>query len=476
MVVLIRMVEEENHMNSESQIDDLVKRYELMIDNGESRYFDVEEFEMLIGHYLSFGEVENAQLVLHYASNLFPESINLQLREAQILAGLGKHIKAIPRLQNLLAFEPQNEEIHLTLASIYSQMEEHIKAIDHFKNAFNNSDKELKSEIRLDIALEYENLGEWKKAIFVLEEALSHDASNESALYELAFCYDKINDLQSAIKFFNQFLDENPYSNIGWYNLGNAYHRIGSIKKALDAYDFAIAINDKFIQAYQQKAEAFGCNDNFSDALETYLEIFEIEGATPHTLCSIGECYERLHKYSEAEIYYKKCLDLNEGYPDAFIGLGVLGDIQSDDALAVTCFEHAVLLAPENTDYRLLLATALMKLAKPQEAEAQFVKILEREPKNIEAWEGRVDNLQRLNAHEAALELLEEGLKTVSETTHLRYQEFVSIFFSGEEAKALDVLETLLINHYDNARRIFKSFPDLLNDNRIADRYNRLKP
>ena len=476
MVVLIRMVEEENHMNSESQIDDLVKRYELMVDKGENRYFDVEEFEMLIGHYLSFGEVESAQLVLHYASNLFPESINLQLREAQILAGLGKHIKAIPRLQNLLAFEPQNEEIHLTLASIYSKMEEHIKAIDHFKNAFNNSDKELKSEIRLDIALEYENLGDWKKAIFVLEEALTHDASNESALYELAFCYDKINDLKSAIKFFNQFLDENPYSNIGWYNLGNAYHRIGSIKKALDAYDFAIAIDDKFIQAYQQKAEAFGCNDNFSDALETYLEILEIEKATPHTLCSIGECYERLHKYSEAETYYKKCLDLNEGYPDAFIGLGVLGDIQSDDALAVTCFEHAVMLAPENADYRLLLATALMKLAKPQEAEAQFVKILEREPKNIEAWEGRVDNLQRLNAHEAALELLEEGIKTVPETTHLRYQEFVSIFFSGEEAKALDVLETLLINHYDNARRIFKSFPDLLNDNRIADRYNRLKP
>jgi hypothetical protein len=74
------------------------------------------------------------------------------------------------------------------------------------------------------------------------------------------------------------------------------------------------------------------------------------------------------------------------------------------------------------------------------------------------------------------LELLEEGLKTVPETTHLRYQEFVSIFSSGEEAKALDLLETLLINHYDSARRIFKSFPDLLNDNRIADRYNRLKP
>ena len=470
------MIEEENHMHSESEIDDLVKRYELMVDNGENRYFDVEEFELLIEHYLGFGEIENAQMVLHYASNLFPESINLQLREAQILAGLGKHVKAIPRLHNLLAFEPQNEEIHLTLASIYSKMEEHRKAIDHFQNAFKSSDLELKSEIRLDIALEYENLGEWKKAIAVLEEAINQDSSNEAALFELAFCYDKINDIKSAIKFFKQFLNENPYSTTGWYNLGNSFHRIGSMKNAIDAYDFAIAIDDKYVRAYQQKAEALGCLDNFSDALETYQTVLEIESATPHTLCCIGECYERLDNYKEAEAYYKKCLDLNEEYPDAYIGLGVLGDLQSDAALAVRYFEQAVQLAPENSDYRLLLATALMKLAKPQEAESQFVEILDREPKNIEAWEGRVDNLQRLNAHAAALELLEEGLKTVPETTHLRYQEFVSIFSSGEEAKALDLLETLLINHYDSARRIFKSFPDLLNDNRIADRYNRFKP
>ncbi|HIG58493.1 MAG TPA: tetratricopeptide repeat protein [Flavobacteriales bacterium] len=476
MLDLIWMFEEENHMHSESDIDDLVKRYELMVDSGENRYFDIEEFEMLIGHYLSFGEIENAQMVLHYASTLFPESINLQLREAQILAGLGKHIKAIPRLQNLLAFEPHNEEIHLTLASIYSKMEEHRKAIDHFQNAFKISDIELKSEIRLDIALEYENLGDWKKAISVLEEALIQDASNEAALFELAFCYDKINDLKSAIKFFEQYLDKNPYSTTGWYNLGNSFHRLGSIKKAINAYDFAIAIDEKYIPAYQQKAEALGFNDNFSDALKTYLDILEIEPATPHTLCCIGECYERLENYIEAEEYYKKCLDLNDGYSDAYVGLGVLADIQSDAALAVRYFEQSVQLAPDHLDYRLLLATALMKLAKPQEAESQFVEILEREPNNIEAWEGRVDNLQRLNAHEAALELINEGLKAVDDTTHLRYQKFASIFANGEEGNALDLLDTLLLNHYDSARRIFKSFPDLLNDNRIADRYNRLKP
>jgi predicted Zn-dependent protease len=117
-----------------------------------------------------------------------------------------------------------------------------------------------------------------------------------------------------------------------------------------------------------------------------------------------------------------------------------------------------------------------MKLAKPQEAEIQFAAIIEKFPKNVEAWEGRIDNLQRLDAHEAALEVLKEGIEVVNEPTHLRYQQFFSFFASGKEAKAFDLLDILLINHYESASRFFNSFPDLLNDNRIAERYNRLKP
>ncbi|HIB76205.1 MAG TPA: tetratricopeptide repeat protein [Flavobacteriales bacterium] len=470
------MFEEENHMNRESGIDDLIKRYERMVESGENRYFDIEEFEMLIENYLGDGGVEKAQNVLHYASSLFPESLNLQLREAQIMAGLGSHMKAIPRLKTLLAFEPNNEEIYLTLASIYSNLFDHSKAIKYFKQALKLSDKELKSEIRIDIALEYENLGEWKTAIQILEKALDYDVSNESALFELAFCYDKINDIKSAVNFFEKYLDENPYSVIGWYNLGNSFHRFGSLKKAVDAYDFAIAIDPKYARAYTQKAEALITLENYAEALETYRDSLQMDKATPHTYCCMGECYERLEDYIEAENFYKKSLDIDSDFTDAYVGLGVLADLQSEATMAVRFFEQAVLLEPNHTDFRLLLAAALIKLAKPQDAEEQYATIINKEPNNSEAWEGRVDNLQRLNAHETALEILKEGLDFIPEPTHLRYQEFVSVFATGEEARALDLLDNLLLNHYDSASRIFNSFPDLLNDNRIADRYNRLKP
>ena len=103
------MNEEGSHMQDESEIVDLIKRYERMVETGDSHYFDVEEFEIMIEHYLEFSEIQQAQKVLQYASSLFPASLTIRLREAQILASVGKHAKAISRLKTLLAFEPHNE-------------------------------------------------------------------------------------------------------------------------------------------------------------------------------------------------------------------------------------------------------------------------------------------------------------------------------------------------------------------------------
>jgi tetratricopeptide (TPR) repeat protein len=470
------MNEEGNHMQDESEIIDLIKRYERMVEDGGSHYFDVEEFEVMIEHYLGFGSVKRAQKVLQYASSLFPESLTLQLREAQILASVGKHLKAVSRLKTLLAFEPNNEEIHLTLASVYSKISEHQLSITHFNKALITAEVDIQSEIIQDIAIEHENLGEWRKAIELLKKCLKKDMTFESALFELAFCYDQVNDIKSAVIFFEEYLNEKPYSTLGWYNLGNSYHRLGSLKKAVNAYDFSIAIDETYLRAYIQKAEALTTGENYVEALTVYDEIIKIESATPHTLCCIGECYERLNDFSQAEANYKKCLDIDADFSDAYVGLGVVADLQKDIPLSIRYFERAVQIEPDHADFRILLATSFMKLAKPQEAEAQFSAILDKFPKNMEAWEGRIDNLQRIDAHEAALEVIKEGIDVVNETTNLRYQQFFSYFASGHESKALDLLDKLLLNHYDSASKIFNSFPDLLNDNRIADRYNRLKP
>lgn len=470
------MNEDGRQYQGESEIDNLVKRFERMVEEDDQQYFDLEEFEAIIGHYLSFGLAENAKKVLQYASTLFPENLMLQLREAQILASMGKQIKAIPLLKTLLAFEPNNEEIHLTLASIYSQIKEHRFAIRHFRKVLENADKEIQSDINIDIAVEHQNLGEWRKAISVLKDALYSNSGNDAALFELAFCFDKAESMKEGIEFFTDYIDENPYSKSAWYNLGNMYHRVGKIKDAVTAYDFCIAIDKNYLRAYHRKAEALSSGEHFAEAFEAYKDVMTLESKNSYILCNMGECLERLGEFDKAEDYYKQSLELDSEYTDAFIGLGVLSDLQDLPEVAVQYFEHAVTLDGYNVDYRLLLATSLIKVGQPKEAEKHFSIVLERDPKNEDAWEGRIDNLQRIDAHEAALEALEQGLAIVTNPTHLLYQQVYSLYKIGKESQAIDLFEQLLIHTFDNSSRMIDSFPEILDDPRIAEIYSRLKP
>lgn len=476
MLDLVGMNDDGRQYQGESEVDNLVKRFERMIKQGDQHFFDLEEFELIISHYLSFGEIQSAQKVLQYASGLYPESLTLQLREAQILAGLGKHISAIPRLKTLLAFEPQNEEIHLTLATIYSQIKEHRLAINHFKEALITADELVKGDLFIDIAIEHQSLGEWRKAISVLKDALYENKENEPALYELAFCFDKVDSMLEAIDYFKEFIDENPYSTTAWFNLGNSYNRLGKIKEAVNAYDFCIAIDKSYTKAYYQKAEALAAGEFNAEAVEAYKEIFTVEPESAYILCNIGECYERLGEVNLAEDYYKQCLELNPDFSEAYIGLGVLADIQSLPFVAVQYFEHATTLDNSNDDYKLLLATSLIKAGKHGLAEDQFATVIEGDPKNEDAWEGRIDNLQKIDAHEAALDALEQGLAIVKDPTRLLYQQFASLYKSGMEHKSIELLEHLLIHKYEASSRIFESFPELLADGRIAEKVARLKP
>ena len=111
----------------------LVDRFESMLKNRESQYFDLDELESITEYYFQEGELRKALKVIRYGDSIFQEHPTLMLREAQILAIMGHHTRAIPRLKNLLHIEPSNDEAHLTLASVYSQLREHHEAIKHFQ-------------------------------------------------------------------------------------------------------------------------------------------------------------------------------------------------------------------------------------------------------------------------------------------------------------------------------------------------------
>lgn len=470
------MNEEGRAYRDEPALQGLVDKFEAMIEHGEQAFFDVDELEGLIEHYLEQKAISKAHAAARYASQLYPANLTLKLKHAQIRIASGQGVKAVPLLKELLEIEPMNEEVLMTLGAVYSQMSEHKLAIDCFKRALLFADNEARREIRIDIALEFENMGAWQEAIRNLHEALEEDPLNETAVYELAFCFERTGQFKQAAAFYEQFLENQPYSFAAWYSLGNALQHCGRYTQAIDAYDFAIAIESAFGPAYHQKAEALVAMERYQDALHTYEETLSFEDPSPSTRCYMGECLERIGDLERAETYYRDSLKLDPRFADAFVGLGVLADMQGRLREACSYFEQALEIEPKQPDYHLLLATCLKKLEDHDRAEALYSQGLLLDIEHEELWLERVDNLQLANRHDDALLVLEDGLAALAKSPSLSYRKFISQYTLGQHKAAFDLLEHLLTHHYDQSEILLNFIPALANDARFIERIERFKP
>jgi len=467
---------EEGRPYDEQEFSALARRFEGMVSSGAREFFDADELDGLLDFYMEHREERKARAVLKYAEELFPGNPTFKLRTAQLLSHSGQHVKAIPVLREVLALEPTNDEAWATLGGVYSQMQEHRLAIQHFRKALEWADDEMKQELLLEIALEHENLGEWHRAIRCLREAVDQQPENETALYELAFCFDKVGSTDTAIAYFRAHLEAHPYAFAAWYSLGNALLTANQYLEAIDAYDFAIAIEGGFGPAYHQKAEALLALERFGEAFDTYKETLDFEPASPATTCYMGECLERMGSLESAEAYYRECLDLDPTFSEAYLGLGALADARGDVTGSIAFYERSIALDPDLTEGHILLGNAQKKLGFHSLAEPHYIRALELEPAHIDAWYEWVDNRQRTGDHAGALALIEDGLKALGGNGDLMYRKFISLLFGGSPAAAYELLEHLLHSDFEGADVVLTSFPELRNDVRFMQRYAHFRP
>ena len=140
--------------------------------------------------------------------------------------------------------------------------------------------------------------------------------------------------------------------------MGNALQQCGRYTQAIDAYDFAIAIESAFGPAYHQKAEALVAMERYQDALHTYEETLTFEDPRPARVLH-GRMPRADRRFGTRGVLLPRQLETGPRFADAFVGLGVLADMQGRLGEACSYFEQALEIEPKHADYHLLLATCL---------------------------------------------------------------------------------------------------------------------
>ncbi len=449
---------------------DLVDRYERMQAANESYYFDIDQFEEIIDFYCFSSKFNKALNVIEYGYSLFPENSTLMLREAQILTGIGRLSKALQRLRILEQID-QTEEVLLAMASIYSQQREHRKAIAVLQRALMRGNSEFEDEIYMEIALEYQNMERYDKAQEVLMEAIAKRPENEVLLYELAYCFDFSDKTIESIEFFEAFIEKHPYSFSSWYNLGNAYQKAGKMERALDAYDYCIAIQGDFTPAYYNKAHTLFKMDRFREAIAVFEETYPYETPQAPVYCHIGECFEKMNQLDKAIFYYRKSIQTDEFYADAYLGMGVALDLMDNTQEALEYVKHAIELETENVDYHLFAVEFLKKLNRWNEAEAITESLIKRFPQNEDAWMEHADVFFHKGEFAQALDIIHTAWVNCSLNPEIGYRKVAYLMELGKTIEAEELLMQLALNNPEGLEDLEEYYPEISKNILFAELY-----
>lgn len=357
-----------------------LERLNSMYDNDNYEYMDADQVELLLDHLLIANQFKKAKWTAERALDHFPNNNTLLLRKAQAMSLGGDLNAALKILLALERIEKGNLDLTLTVAACYSQLRDVESAIKYFKRAIDIATGDEKTEIYIDLAMEYENLDNFQAAIDILNEALKENRLNEAIIYELAYCYEQVKEYKKAVECFLLYIDEAPYSFTTWYNLGNAYSKMGDTEKALWAYDYCTLINEDFAPAFFNMANVHMDNDHPSEALVLYKKCLEIDGDDGMVYCSMGECYEDLGELERAYDCYNQSAHLLPHLADAWLGKGIISDILGFHPRAIEEILRAVELESKNVNYWRALANAYDNDSQYDKAAESFKKGYEVDP------------------------------------------------------------------------------------------------
>ena len=436
-------------------------KFESMLKTNHILFFDSEEFENIIHHYLNQGKVALAKKAIKLGLEQHPTSINLRLFKVEVYVFEDKLKEADALLNELYNLDPMNEELFIQKANIFSKKDEHQKAIDVLKKALKLTDDVV--DLYSLIGMEYLFLDQFEDAKTYFMKCIEEDLEDYSALYNIIYCFEFLNQHEDAIAYLNIFLDKNPYCEVAWHQLGKQYFTIKKYKKSLTSFDFAIISDDTFVGAYLERGKVLEKLKRYEEAIENYLISLKLDDPTSFALLRIGHCYEKLNNDALAIQYYDRTVHEDPLLDKGWIAITKYYHRKKNYQKALYYINKAINIDTENVIYWKLYSQINHRLNFYEEAERGFKKTLELGNYELNTWLSRGDLLIKLGEPEAAIYNYEQAIEFYPENAELDYRLAGLYFTLHENDKGTFHLKNGLKHNRDYAFIIEELFPEVAN-------------
>ena len=397
-----------------------LSKFESMLKTNKVFFFDSEEFEEIILHYLDMGKATLAKKALKLGLEQHPKSTGLKLVQVEMMVYDDKLEQAEKLLNELYAIEPTNEEIFIQKANIYSKRDQHDKAVGFLQTALQFTEDH--ADIYNLIGMEYlfmDNL-ELAKESFI--KCLEEDIEDQSALYNVVYCFEFLDQNLEAIEYLKTYIERNPYSEIAWHQCGRLYYGVKDYENAVRSFEFATYIDEEFIGAHMEKGKALERLKRYDEAIESYNLTIELDDPTSYALLRIGKCHEKLGNKADALKYFNKTVHEDPLLDKGWIAITDFYVRQKNYQKGLYYVNRALAIDDQNRLYWKRFATVNKAMGNFEEAEFGYRKAVEHGDYQLDTWLFWVDMMREMGEYNNAILTLIQASEYFPDDYEIEYR------------------------------------------------------
>lgn len=460
----------DNHYRQEKEeMNELLRQYNNFKTGRKFKFIEEESFQRLIEYFDENDNLGAALEAANFALEQFPYSSLFYVRKADILIASQNYNEGLEFLSKAEVLDSNDINIYILRTDAYLALDLQEKAASLLEKAIIVFDGEDKIELLFELSDVYDDYEDFDKVFNCLRLILEQDPSNEEALYKICFWADYTGRNEESIQIHNQIIDEYPYSHLAWFNLGTAYQGLKLYEKAVDAYQYAIAIDEKFDYAYRNLGDAYLRIKKYREAIEALQKVLELSMPEEVIYEAIGYCYEKLKNSAQARFHYRKAVHLNSSESRLYYKIACTYMQEGFWESAVTNLESAMNINRLQPDYHFSIALCFIELGRIKDAVIHFTQFIKARPKNVKGWKELIRCLYEAEYYEEALEQVYNAQKNTENKPLFIYYKSAILFELGKSKEALLLLQLAINEAPGMVRQFIDLNPSLLQRPAVSD-------
>lgn len=457
------------------ELKELLKQYDNLRSGRGHAFLEEDAFERIIDYFDDRDDLTSALEAAETGLNYFPYSSQLLIKKADLLIATRKYTEALEVLEHAELFDSTDINLFILKTDAYLALDQQEKAVLLLQEALLQFEGEERIDLLFELADVYDDYEEFDKVFDCLKLILEEEPANEEALYKICFWTDFTGRNEESIRLHHKIIEELPYNELAWFNLAAAFQGLKLYEKAIDAYQYAIAIDEKFDYAYRNMGDAYIRLRKYKEAIEALEKVLELTRPEEVIYEAIGHCYHRLGNQSQARFHYRKASHMNpeDSKLHYKIALTYINEQQWESAIKQ--LDNAMRIQRNVPEYNLAMGECKMELGKLKEAIQCFSLVVRSKPKYVNGWEALIKCLFKAEYYEEAAEQSLAAQEATEGKPVFSYYYSAALFGEGKSKEGLLQLEKGLSLAPKMLKKFLELQPAALQNNQVVDLIARYK-